>query len=536
MQHSVLNNAGLEGFFSRVAKARKCLARLDQLSEDLCSESSRLSVDLEALRGQLDAPFSLLVCGEFNAGKSSLINALAGALVTPVGPLPTTGSISKYEIDGLVLIDSPGLNSIENGSLEELEKLARTVDTAMFVISVERPLSSSERRFITELIERWKRRVIVVIHKIDLCSVREVEAIRTYIVEALPPSALLSVCLTSTRFPETISALRKDLQQTFSERIRQEAKLNAFVESAVTLADDAVSILERRRFQLECKARDLGAHADLLVDRRRSALARISPGLREGELFERLAVGLRNTIRNHWHLGSVVFSSVWLGSSLDEVCYETLEEFEQELNSSYLSELPRVVAEQEDSFQMSITELFPEVGSKCQVGASESAPVLGDPFESLRKELSALTVSAQTYMGLSLLPAVVLPSLLSVWPQFAVLILSLEAVALSLPLVASAVVRNWFLGEAVFLIQHSYSDFVRNVQDYSTQQLQRTFGVGRHEAEQRSRSIGAELQGIGAQLAAIREVRTELCECMFFEATPMFKVVSGKLQHPATLG
>lgn len=528
MQHSVLDNAGLEGFFSRVAKARRCLDKLDRLSMDISSDSSRLAVDLEALRGQLDAPFSLLVCGEFNAGKSSLINALAGALVTPVGPLPTTETINRYEIEGLVFIDSPGLNSLENGSLEALQNVARTVDTAIFVVSVERPLSFSERRFITELIERWKRRVIVVIHKIDLCSVREVEAIKTYIVDALPPSALLSICLTSTRFPETISALRKDLQQTFSQRIRQEAKLNAFVESSVTLADDVISILERRRFQLECRARDVRAHADLLVDRKRGALARVAPGLRESELFGRLAVKLRRTIGECWSLGSVVFSSVWLGRSVDEACYDTLEVFEEELNSSFLNDLPQTVAEQDESFQLLVSDLFPEFSSKYQpaCASDEQASRLRDPFESLRKELAVLTVSAQTYLGLSLLPAVLLPSLFSIWPGFTALSLSLEIVALCLPLVASVLVRQWFVGELVLLIHQSYSCFLGAVDDYSTQWLQRTFGAGQLEAQEQARSIGAELQGLSAQLAAIREVRSELSDCMFFEAAPMFKVVS----------
>jgi septin family protein len=46
----------------------------------------------------LDEPFLLVVVGEFNSGKSSVINALLGSAVLEEGILPTTNEISvlKY--------------------------------------------------------------------------------------------------------------------------------------------------------------------------------------------------------------------------------------------------------------------------------------------------------------------------------------------------------------------------------------------------------------------------------------------------------
>ena len=38
----------------------------------------------------LDAPLSIAIVGEFNAGKSTLINALMGEDIVPMGVLPTT--------------------------------------------------------------------------------------------------------------------------------------------------------------------------------------------------------------------------------------------------------------------------------------------------------------------------------------------------------------------------------------------------------------------------------------------------------------
>ena len=43
---------------------------------------------------QLDELFLLVVCGEFNSGKSSVINALLGGRFLSEGILPTTNEIS----------------------------------------------------------------------------------------------------------------------------------------------------------------------------------------------------------------------------------------------------------------------------------------------------------------------------------------------------------------------------------------------------------------------------------------------------------
>ncbi len=55
----------------------------------------------DALR-QLDELFLLVIVGEFNSGKSSVINALLGGKFLESGILPTTNEISvlKHSTDG----------------------------------------------------------------------------------------------------------------------------------------------------------------------------------------------------------------------------------------------------------------------------------------------------------------------------------------------------------------------------------------------------------------------------------------------------
>ena len=47
----------------------------------------------QGLRDELDRPLVLAILGEFNAGKSTLVNAFVGADVAPTGILPTTATL-----------------------------------------------------------------------------------------------------------------------------------------------------------------------------------------------------------------------------------------------------------------------------------------------------------------------------------------------------------------------------------------------------------------------------------------------------------
>lgn len=59
------------------------------------------------LRADLEQPLRVAIIGEFNAGKSSLINALLGEPVAPVGVLPTTATINRlrWAPDSFVRVD-----------------------------------------------------------------------------------------------------------------------------------------------------------------------------------------------------------------------------------------------------------------------------------------------------------------------------------------------------------------------------------------------------------------------------------------------
>ncbi len=148
-------------------------------------EASRLR---EAIQG-LDDLFLLVVTGEFNAGKSKLINVLLGGTFLDEGVTPTTQEVQvlvfgaeqrrrarsgylERELDlpllrQLHLVDTPGANAI----VREHEALTRDflprADLILFVTSADRPFSESERQFLTA-IRRWGKAIVFVINKADL--------------------------------------------------------------------------------------------------------------------------------------------------------------------------------------------------------------------------------------------------------------------------------------------------------------------------------------------------------------------------------
>lgn len=158
--------------------------------------------------------FTVVFAGEFNSGKSTLINALLGRELLESGVLPTTDAITimmadddendngsangsssiiesssigldtgvpahtqlhllpttKYPIlSDLCLIDTPGTNAIL--SLQHTSSTVRILhdaDLIVFVTSADRPFSESEKQLLQTSIKSYRKRVVIVINKMDV--------------------------------------------------------------------------------------------------------------------------------------------------------------------------------------------------------------------------------------------------------------------------------------------------------------------------------------------------------------------------------
>jgi small GTP-binding protein len=184
---------------------------------------------------QLDELFLLVVVGEFNAGKSALINALLGDEVLAEGVTPTTSKIHHIgwgeelarepmgpvgekiaapveTLRQLTIVDTPGTNALDRAHEALTTDYVPRADLVLFVTSSDRPLSESERVFL-EAIRRWGKKVAMVVNKIDILrSEDEVAEVVAYVSENA--SRLLAV--NPEIFP--VSALRAAEAEDEAER------------------------------------------------------------------------------------------------------------------------------------------------------------------------------------------------------------------------------------------------------------------------------------------------------------------------------
>ena len=177
---------------------RAVLVRLGTQPED--EESLKLSIQ------QLDELFLIVVVGEFNSGKSLVINALLGQRLLEEGVTPTTTQIQilrygqaskKTLVDDrqvvlnlpveflteICIVDTPGTNAIVREHETITSQFVPRSDLVLFVTSADRPFTESERVFL-EYIHEWGKKVVFVVNKIDILqNERELNQVVTFVQE-----------------------------------------------------------------------------------------------------------------------------------------------------------------------------------------------------------------------------------------------------------------------------------------------------------------------------------------------------------------
>lgn len=183
-----------------------------------------------------EGSIDLAVIGQFKSGKSSLLNAIVGETVFPVGAVPVTAVITRAsygierlvratyldgrveEIDpirisdfvtesgnpknrqrvaavdvltpalldyaGIRLVDTPGLGSVFSHNTEATRAWMPNVAAAMVTVSAERPLSDEDRRLVAEA-RQTAPRVVVVLTKVDLLTEQELREVSAFVDLAL---------------------------------------------------------------------------------------------------------------------------------------------------------------------------------------------------------------------------------------------------------------------------------------------------------------------------------------------------------------
>ncbi len=155
---------------------------------------------------QLDDLFLLVIVGEFNAGKSAFINALLGQKLLKEGVTPTTSQINilrfgekpehrlveeNHEVilmpidllSEVSIVDTPGTNAIIRHHEELTTHFVPRADLVLFITSVDRPFTESERSFMQQ-IRDWGKKVVIVLNKVDLLQDEdELRQVETFVRE-----------------------------------------------------------------------------------------------------------------------------------------------------------------------------------------------------------------------------------------------------------------------------------------------------------------------------------------------------------------
>lgn len=167
------------------------LLLLDYLDASTANQPTETRL-IQNLLLQLDDLFLIVVAGEYNSGKSAFINALLGADYLKTGITPTTQDITILRYGGhletrkvsagetivlapapllrvVSIVDTPGTNAIQREHEKLTNEFIPRSDMVIFITSVDRPFTESERIFL-ETIRNWGKKIVILINKVDILA------------------------------------------------------------------------------------------------------------------------------------------------------------------------------------------------------------------------------------------------------------------------------------------------------------------------------------------------------------------------------
>lgn len=304
---------------------KESLAAVQALLKKMDLPRERLDLLQKAIL-QLDELFLLVIVGEFNAGKSALINALLGEKVLKEGATPTTSRVTLVKwgdqakeqivdenfavvtyplelLDSLNIVDTPGTNAIIREHERLTEEYVPRSDLVLFVTSADRPLTESERQFL-ERILTWGKKVVLVLNKADIfedqAALEEVRAFilthATAILKETPEFFPVSARLAQRAGLESAAEISADLRSasrmddletyihnTLDDSRRLRLKFNNPLGVADALVSQALEAVQAEQHTLKEDRETAAALEQVTVDFERELHAELAPRLAEVE-------------------------------------------------------------------------------------------------------------------------------------------------------------------------------------------------------------------------------------------------------------
>jgi small GTP-binding protein len=218
-------------------------------------------------RDHLEDAFLVVIAGEFNAGKSSLINAIVGSEVMTEGATPTTDAVTMLRyapqelaiserpgwvvralpvplLQRMSIVDTPGTNAV----LRHHEVLTREIvpraDVVLFITSADRPFSETERAFLA-MLKDWRRQVVIVVNKIDLLNETEQSEVLTFVREQAialfgESPLILPISVRRWRAGDEMASGFTALWEYLNQRLDDRTRMRIRLESPLGISDQVV--------------------------------------------------------------------------------------------------------------------------------------------------------------------------------------------------------------------------------------------------------------------------------------------------------
>lgn len=223
-----MTTKGFDSFREKKGDVAGLLGRVAEVAKGIGAETLSARVADEVVPKLLAERFHLVVVGEFNHGKTTMVNALVGRDILPTGVTPTTAVIhhilhapepyarvvredesretipfdtlkewvatenaeavakqnkvsfleiglpSKLLEDQVVLVDTPGVNDLSHQRADITYSYIPRSDAVLFLLDAGQLLKESERVFLFEkLLAKSRDKIIFVVTKADIWSPEE---------------------------------------------------------------------------------------------------------------------------------------------------------------------------------------------------------------------------------------------------------------------------------------------------------------------------------------------------------------------------
>lgn len=187
-----------EDYFKTRMRLTDVVLRVLELAEKTGAEKDDLLAN-DITKG-LSNPFLFVVCGEVNAGKSTLLNGLFGEDICKTNVLPETDRVQWYRygekandkevtpileerfrpVDFLMdfnLVDTPGTNSVVKGHQSITDRFLPVSDLIFWVFPASNPWGASTWDFIAKHDEEMLAKSIFIIQQADLREPKDIDVI-----------------------------------------------------------------------------------------------------------------------------------------------------------------------------------------------------------------------------------------------------------------------------------------------------------------------------------------------------------------------